>query len=265
MPTHYHYPDAPPLESFDSLLETASLELQKSKQFLQRVEGTPHLLFKEAHIYLRSARNIVTSVMSVPHLKNDQATPHAFLIYLATLLDREFKEWAKTQDWKHDISILVRQPNSFPSIFAVYVDEREVLQFNIFERWYGVREKFHTEEELMEHYQKSEKRTLSDIKKSDKKIVYWKDVQAKPWSFIKTVEDIYIFLFKRETLNQNIEKKIVSLERNIGHMMQDLVIQRESIAETLERQEKAFTIAERMRVFFVELEYTLNEEIQQLY
>ena len=265
MPTHYHYPDAIPVESFCSLIEDATLELQKSQHFLQRVESNPLLLFKEGSIYLKSTRNIVTSVMATSYLKNKTITPHAFQVYLATVLDRAFKEWAKEQDWKHEVAVLVRQPNSFPSIFAVYVDEREVLQFNIFERWYGIREKIYTEEELTEQYLKSEERTLSDIEKREKKLAYWKQVKEKPWSFIKSVKDIHILLFKRRIMEENIEKKIASIETHIANMKQDLTIQKENIPELLEQQEKRVKISERMRVFFVELEYSLNEERHQLY
>lgn len=265
MPTHYHYPDAIPVESFCSLIEDATLELQKSQHFLQRVESNPMLLFKEGSIYLKSTRNIVTSVMATSYLKNETITPHAFQVYLATVLDRAFKEWAKEQDLEHEVAVLVRQPNSFPSIFAVYVDEREVLQFNIFERWYGIRGKLYTVEELAEQYRKSEEKALPDIENSEKKLAYWKQVKEKPWTFIKSAKDVRILLFKRKTMNENIEKKISSIETQIATMKQNLTIQKEHIPELMKQQEKQVNISERMRVFFVELGYALNEERQQLY
>lgn len=265
MPTHHHYPTAIPVESFCAVIEESTLELQKIQHFLQRAEADPLLLFKESSIYLKSSRNIVTSILGTSYSRNESVTAYAFQVYLATVLDRAFKDWAEKQDWKHDVSVLVRQPSTFPSIFAVYVDEREVIQFNIYERWYGIREKMYSQEELMEQYLKSEENAFSDIEERRNKLAYWIHVKDNPWSFIKNIKDVRILLFERDTIKGNIEKKITSIEQDILSMEQSLAIQKENIPRLLEQQEKRMDVMEKMRAFFVELHYDLMQEKHRLY
>lgn len=264
MQTHHH-PEAIPVHSFHLAIEEAVIELQKSQHFLQRVESEPLLLFKEGSIYLKSSRNIVTSILGTSYSKTEPVTTFAFQVYMATILDRAFKAWSKEQDWEHDVSVLVRQPLSFPSIFALYVDEREVIQFNIFERWYGIRGKTYTEEEFIEHYRKSEENTLTDIEKTKKEIDYWKQVKGNPWTFIKNFKDVRMLLFERNTINENIEKKITAFEADISAMRRNLRSQQEGIPQLLEQQEARLEITEKMSVFFKELEYSLMEERSKLY
>lgn len=265
MPSHYHYPEILPLEPFTTLIEEATLELQKSQLFLNRAKLNPMLLFKEAHIYLRSPRNIVSTVMTTSYLKDDLVTPHAFQVYLANQLNVAYNEWIEKQELNYEVSILVRNPDSFPSLFAVYVNEREVLQFNIFEQWYGIHEQFPTLEELQEQYRKSEEYQKETLEKDKTAVDYLKNVKAKPWAFVRKPKDVRLLLFKRGLVDNNIQEKIIRKGTQMQDTKFDLQNQFEDIQITFKSKEHAKRIAEQMSMFFIELGYTLEKRTSKLY
>jgi hypothetical protein len=263
--THYHYPDTPPVDDFLSLIANVTKELSQAQTFLMRVQDDSMLLFNEADQYLKSTRNVVTASMSLAHVKTKTMTPHTFQVYLASLLDKGFKVWAKSQKMERSVSVLVRNPSSFPSIFAVYVDDHETVQFNIFEKWYGVREKFYTEEQLREQFEKSKENTLDCIAQTEKKKTYWVQVKEKPLTFIKKPYDIYLLLFKYQMILANVEKKISSFEHQIKDMQKSLQEQEEAIPKQVAHYKARKDIAESVTPFFVELGYSLEEERDRLY
>lgn len=265
MPTHYHYPDVLTYEDFSSLIEESAMELQKAQNFLLRTTVQPMLLFQEAHIYLKSNRNIVTAVMNTSYLKNDKVNGHAFQVFLASILDRGLQAWVEKNQIPHEVRILVRNPNSFPSIFAVYVNEQEIIQFNIFERWYGLRDVIFTEDEIRERAEKHKITNEEALKELDIELTKWTDIQQKPSSLIRTPWDIFVLLFKRNKLNASLEKKVTFIKRQKEDLMKDIKFEEESIPGQIEHSQTKQVYRESLLPFFEELSYGLEEDRHNLY
>ncbi|PLS19009.1 hypothetical protein CVD28_00990 [Bacillus sp. M6-12] len=265
MATHWHYPDVLPLEDFSSLIEESALELQKAQLFLTKCMKEPMLLFKEAHIYLKSNRNIVTAVMTTSYMKHDKVNPHAFQVYLASILDKAIQEWVQEKEIPYDVRVLVRNPNSFPSIFAVYVNEQEVLQFNIFDKWYGTRDIIFTEEDIRNRESKTKTINEESLKEIDQELKKWTKIKEKPTSLIRTPTDIFVLLFKRKKLNNSLDKKVSSLQRQKEDLLKDMRREEESIPAQIEHFQKKQDYTECLIPFFKELSYSLEDEKYNLY
>jgi hypothetical protein len=265
LPTHYHYPDVLPYEDFSTLIEESARELQKAQNFLLRATMQPMLLFNEAHIYLKSNRNIVTAVMTTSYLKDDKVNGHAFQVFLASILNKALQSWAKKKDISDDVRVLVRNPNSFPSIFAVYVNEQEIIQFNIFDKWYGIRDVIFTEEDIRNREAENKSTNEEALKEIEEELKRWSEIKEKPTTLMRSPSDVFILLFKRSKLNKSLDKKLSSLHRQREELLKNIKREEESIPSQIEHFHKKQVYTDLLVPFFEELSYSLEKEKYNLY
>lgn len=62
---------------------------------------------------------MVVSVINTPYVNQEEIKPQDFQVYLGSLLDKAIKEWAEKRNLSYDVSVRVRNPNYFPSLFVV--------------------------------------------------------------------------------------------------------------------------------------------------
>jgi hypothetical protein len=263
------YPEPLPFHKFISLIHQANLELQKIEQFLQKVTENPILLFEEAHIYLKSHRNMVVSVINTPYVNPEKIKPQDFQIYLGSLLDKAIKEWAEKRNLPYDVSVRVRNPNYFPSLFAVYVDGHETIQFHLFEKWYGIRQIILSDQEVRDKSKKITDSIQEQIKEIEKEIQKWKKIQKNPFSTIKRPLDVftvpYLVLFKWKVIKENLQKKIQKLYNEKSNLMKELEKERKCINEQIHYYQMKKKHIDAVLPFFKELNYTLQTEKHKLY
>jgi hypothetical protein len=263
------YPEPLSLDKFISLIKQAAFELQEVEQFLQKATENPMLLFQEAHIYLKSHRNMVVSAMNTSYDNPEKIKPQDFQVYLSSLLDKAIKEWAKKRGLSYDVSVQVRNPNCFPSLFAVYVDGYETIQFHLFERWYGIRENVLSEQEVKDRYKKFADSIQKQLEQIEKEMQKWQKIQKNPFSTIKRPLDIftvpYLLLFKWKTIKENLQKKIQKLYNEKSWLMEELEKEKERIDEQIHYYQMKKKHIDAVLPFFKELNYTLQTEKHKLY
>ncbi|WCK57175.1 hypothetical protein PP175_28725 (plasmid) [Aneurinibacillus sp. Ricciae_BoGa-3] len=262
--SHKNYPHALPALLFTNHVKETMHELNQIGDFLERASMEPMLLFTESYRVLKTANNLLVNSFQTEDRK-DGLTPHAFLIFLGSLLDKAFTEWATTQQLSFQPSVKVRQPNTFPSIFAIYVEDTELMQFNIFEQWYGIQQNILTPEEIKSNLKRKEASINNMIEDLDKKIEKCQSFQKSPLSKVRSLKDTHYYLFKRKALLEKVAKKIDRFEDLKIALVKELQEERNKIQEHLEfhadKQEKLNGILP----FFKELGYALQDEKYKLY
>lgn len=260
-----NYPKVLPFSDLASFIEESTLALQKAESFLKRTNADPLLLFKEAHVYLTSEYNVLTAIMDTSYQKNKKVTPHSFQVYLGSLLGKALQTWASEQGISQKVQVLVRTPNTFPSIFAVYVNDIEVIQFNIFKKWYGMREKFLSEDEIKERAERSKQRYQEGIQDVEKKIEKWTKAKESPASLVKNLKGVYILLFKRKNAMANIDTLLKSFEKQKKELIKLIEEEDGRIPEQIKYQQLKEASVQLIVPFFKELNYSLEDQPYNLY
>lgn len=264
------YKDLPnPLSylDFETYFLNARKELNEAIRFLERCHiDNPIHLFNESDKYLKSPWNAITSIMKAKALNDDSYNVHTFQILLASILNKAFQNWKSDEKIDGNFSIQSRNHKSFPSIFAIYHDDYdELIQFNIFEKYYGIRVPVLSEEMVIQNYKKNIESNQESLDETIKTIEYWESVIKKPSILFKTPIDAVRYYLKRDTILQNIDKKLNDLNLNKEDIESNIKSIEESIPEQIKRNLKRKEMIELVIPFFKSLNYLFQEDKHKLY
>ncbi|OZB98136.1 hypothetical protein [Paenibacillus sp. XY044] len=136
------------IREFNHRIELAVNRLNKQREFLKRATDKPEILFDKASTMF-TRKDDIFSIMNVYEDGQRKMNVHDLQAFLCSIINNFFRSELKDER----ITIKVRDRLRYPSIFAVYYDDNEFLQFDIFERYYGKR-MMKTVEEIEEHYKR---------------------------------------------------------------------------------------------------------------
>jgi len=264
------------LLSFDEIDETitSALETQiKQQAFLQEAADNPNILWKGLRYSIPSTSSLIFSLMEKHYREKESDrrlyTPHHLLVYLASLLNRDFQEWLTTRDIQESFSILVRDAHTFPSIFAVYHGETELIQFNPFQSYYGARMPALTHEELEASFQKRISQLEGEIEHFKAKLTEIEKINKNPLlTAVKSprfLNNILVLFFKRKSLYRNIKKEKKQAKQRITYYQKELEQEITNQPKRIQDQNEKERLLNLLFPFFNELEYELTTEKNRLY
>lgn len=264
------YKEVPtPLSYFDFeiYLQNAQRELNEAIRFLESCQiDNPILLFDESDKYLKSHWNVITSIMKAKALRDDSYNVHTFQILLASILNKAFQNWKSDKKVDGNFSIKSRNHMSFPSIFAVYHDDSdELIQFNIFEKYYGILVPGLSEEMVIQNCKKNIESNQESLDETIKSIEYWESVIEKPSIIFKNPIETIRFYLKKDIILQNINKKLKDLNLYKEDIESNIKSIEESISEQIKRNLKRKEMIEMILPFFDSINYLFQEDKHKLY
>jgi len=253
-----------PANVFTHALEEASNDLQEGLQFLQRLEGNHELVFTEASKYI-SKQGTVSLLMN-HRASNEPIKGHDFQVYLAHVANLHFQKWLDSKGIEETYQIDVRNSNQYPSIFAVYHDDHEIVQFSVLQQFYGMRKKPDVEEVLLEKHQSTLKKIDERLQLQTLKVEEQVSKRDHPMKHYKGIKNKLAYLFMNHQKVYEVFNKWVRREEKI---LLDLKMEKEreiqSFPDFLERSNNQRSYMEEVEVFFQELGYELMTEEHKLY
>ncbi|WCF11478.1 hypothetical protein NDS46_31470 (plasmid) [Paenibacillus thiaminolyticus] len=177
---------------FIKAIEDAKQELINQQSFLEEAIKEPSKLFGQSDQQL-GRKALLFRTMSDLSFKDSNVKIHDLQEFLAGLTNQFIQKWARENGITQNITVGVRNHKSYPSVFAIYHDEIELIQFDIFEKFYGIRDKSKSEEEIRKQYQEREK-----------------EVDEKIHFLIKSIQDTEFFLaFPHKYIGRHYKRKWV--------------------------------------------------------
>lgn len=252
---------------FENYFLNAQRELNEAIRFLERCHfDNPILLFNESDRYFKSPWNAITCIMKAKALNDDSYNVHTFQILLASILNNAFQNWKSDKKVDGNFSIQSRNHMSFPSIFAIYHDDSdELIQFNIFEKYYGIRVPVLSEEMVIQNCKKNIESNQESLDETIKSIEYWESVIKKPSILFKTPIDAVRYYLKRDTILQNIDQKLKDLNLYKEDIESNIKSLEESIPEQIKINLKRKEKIELVLPFFESINYLFQEDKHKLY
>lgn len=251
-----------PTDFYVNSLNQVKSELEKSIGFLQEVSNHPTLLFTEAKDHWGSHRNILFQCVNYSGKEKEQGTVHEFQVFLASKMNQSFQIWLRKEGISYNLNIEVRNANKFPSNYAVYMNHKEMLIFNIFEKTYGVRTKAETEDNILKAGKKEETRLKEDEKKEQKELDELYVFREKPFSL--SLQGIYQILFQRERTMKRINDMIAKQEDKLESIKERIKRNQKQLPLVLKENEDRREIFNLIEPFFKQFNYLLEENHTKL-
>lgn len=240
-------------------------ELEESLLFLQKAFVEPELFFTTAKEGLHSTRSMIYKAIDYRARDQKMGNQHDFQALLAEKMNQHLQKWVQVRGIEEQVKVEVRNPLSFPSIYCIYFNDMEVIQFNIFEQWYGVRERPLSEEEIINQSNSVVRNHEEQVEKLKKQLDDYKAYRENPWKHVKVPTDIVIILFKMKRLKEGLNKRISNTEKRIKEEQDMLKGAKDSLPYYLEKRNKRQIGIDKIVPFFEELSYRLETEQHKLY
>lgn len=238
--------------------------VREQYNLIQQAISNPKVLFTEAHPIFGSWHAAIFQMLTYPINKSDIKV-HELQIFLASLIDTFVKEWCTSKGITSEIQVKVRNPKSFPSIFAIFSNELEIMQFNIFEKKYGVRVKALSKEEALEKQENEMQHQQKSIDEVTKTLQLKRDVKANPYHYTKNFRERVTIWIKMKTLQTNVDKQIEHLENNIQIMEKNKADYEARVTQFTVLNQIKKELIDQLTPLFTEYDYTLEKMESALY
>lgn len=225
---------------FIKAIEEAKNELTRQEKLLQMGVNDPSLIFDQAQKVI-GKRGLSFDVMNRDMLDGGKLKVHDFQTFLADLTNQFVQSWAKEHGIQEEITVEVRTPNTFPSLFAIYFGEVEIMQFSITEKIYGNHRKAKTDENIREEYARFEKDKEDERNRIESKLTEYETMiedthgyvrgfyreKAKGLKFFSKkrirmlkneIGEHVSFFFKKEKLESAVQEKIENLRKQLERL-----------------------------------------------
>lgn len=261
---HQAKPIYPTSFYLDALHEVTE-ELNKSISFLKEADENPVLFFTQAKEVWGSHRNILYRCLDYQGRQNKKRTVHEFQAYVGSRLDEVFQLWKKENGVENDATIEVRNGNTFPSIYGIYLNGQEMMQFNIFEKTYGMRFKVKPEEKILQAGQREEVRLKADEKKEKARLEDLLKFREKPFRKLLSFRVFFHLIFKKSETTRRLNELIRQHEENLQSIQERIQYNRERLPFILQYNQIRKDTFSCIEPFFVQFHYQLEENQAKLY
>lgn len=254
-----------PADIYIKACDNVKSELDDVVTFLKKAIKEPELFFTDAKEEWRSHRSIMYEAIRHNYNTTKIGSVHEFQVFIADQLNKYFQEWAKVNKISEKVVIECRTPNSFPSIFAVYVDDYETIQFNIFDKKYGARSASRGEEDILISGQRRERTLREDIKRDQEQLDMFKSVKEKPFSTSFSLKWYVAYIFRNKRTVGRLDSRIESLEKRIKQTNEEVEEHRKRLPYDLEENKMKQYHVTVVAPFFEKLKYELETRSEKLY
>ncbi|WPS85323.1 hypothetical protein SMD22_01465 (plasmid) [Brevibacillus halotolerans] len=264
---------------FIQAIEEANNELSIQRQFLKDAIQNPELIFSLSDQYFGS-KNLLSHVMNRSLIDDTKLQVHDFQAFLADLTNQFVQSWASNHGIAEEVSVEVRQTTSYPSIFAVYHKNIELIQFSIIGKFYGIREVVKKEEQIREEYDQYQREKEEKRACLSKKIEKYMEIKRDPYVYIRNhyknlnkkgiriiwreICEYFLITFKKKKLSDGIDKKIADLQSQLD-AIEKYEDSRMNVEDEIVLSESRSTLTKALLPLFQEYNYVLEEKKNRLY
>ncbi|MFI2856924.1 hypothetical protein ACH6EH_07260 [Paenibacillus sp. JSM ZJ436] len=262
------------IKEFTDRIELTINKLSKQREFIMRAINKPELLFdKTSEMFHR--KDAIFQIMSVFEDGQRKMHIHEFQDLLASIVIEFFRK--EVEDER--IIVKLKNPNTYPSIFAVYYDDCEVMQFNIFERYYGMRYR-KSREEIEKHYSDQVERHHESLERINNKLLQIESFKKSPIRYIfKYHKDRNVKLYKKLFYGLKELLSFAIFSKRMAKTIDEAKIKYVGqIEESKERQQKYYNLEEdlekmklrddviaKVEPIFIKYNYRLETDSHRLY
>lgn len=247
-------------EAAISEYEKSQEEIQQFIDFLKIVNQDPKKVFTDTYKYKR----VLTRGLDV--LEKKQMKAYEVQQALADIAQRYFSNWLQENNITKEYNLQMRNPGKLHSILGVYVEGNEVLQLNIYEKYYGFRNKVLPFDEFNEEEYKREKEIDKYIEAEKERIsdlIYKRDNAFHAYKGIKN--KLFYFFMNKEAWKDQMNKVIAREESILEEYLIDKEVHKKCKITRMRENHNRLLVKKELESFFTEIGYKQTEDRYKLY
>lgn len=192
---------------FKGKVQNSIDELTTQINFIEAATKSPVLLFTSTDKVLKNDRASLFIALGYDNGK--------FREFMANLMNSYF-----SKNCPFNLTIRPRS-KSQTSIFAIYHEDVEIAQFNIFEQWYGIRDIPSLDDDIFEEHQRLSDEKNKEIALVNERIQKWESILDHPYRYVynfylknKKLRAKSIFQFIDDSIQLLFNKSLVDKIKN---------------------------------------------------
>lgn len=232
--------------------------LKEHLHFIREIEKNKIKIYEDFKEQVYNNRFILSEVYG-RNYKSD------FQIYTASIANDYLQEWLNKNNIQKNYEIRLRNLYSFPSTYAIYLGEFELMQFNLGDKWYGIRVKGIEDKELERKYEEDLKELEDRAKKAEKDLLEWEEALKHPYKTFKGIKNKLNLITKNKTVKEALEDKVHVKREWLISTLIDIEMRKKQHERDKENNKLRLDAEKDLVKFFEELGYSLMEQKEKLY
>lgn len=253
-------------EEFVRFFQQSQEELEKGIAFIQKIEEDPSLVFTDIQSFLSSRKGVTFALLNHWREHTHEIRGHDFQSFLAYIANRHFQHWLQEKGVQEPFEIGIRNPMQFPSIFAIYHEDVELIQLDILKSWYGIRNKPLTDQQLLIQHEKELQRIDGEIQTQLERIEKEKDRRDHPLKHYKGIKNFLAYLFiNKKKLHESFNKLVEKEERLLEKFKEEKAYAELYYPYQQRDHQKRMKLIEMVEPFLKEYNYEFMTDKYKLY
>jgi succinate dehydrogenase flavin-adding protein (antitoxin of CptAB toxin-antitoxin module) len=269
------------LDYFINKIQSTQDKLNRAFYFLKWASDNPKLFFtdskRELGTEMRNS-NIIFAAMDYER-KLNTSPKHDLQKYIGDELNDYFQHWLHEEKGytNEDLKVEVSTENSFPSLYCVKHKDNPIIYFDIYEQFWGIRNKVRNELDIRKTVQQNKNKLKEENEQYENKLELYRKIKHHPIQFaLKNEEnrkrnfygllnDLYIVVFHQMQIKNNIPEKIKKYQKLIDHNEEEIIkwnIQLQKDIKYNFNKQCAINIVKQL---FDEIRYREETETYKLY
>ncbi|MEK3956105.1 MULTISPECIES: hypothetical protein [unclassified Psychrobacillus] len=248
-------------------LNIKTAELEAVRVLFEQFPDDGVYLFRKYGEVISHRKHPFLNIMNSATNEEEGLSPHEFQDLLSSLLHEELLRQPFMRHWKdiYTIQIKPRNRSSYPSLFAIYINEEEMVQFRPMDKMFGIRDKIVLWNELLIQVEKESLHYQEKNILAEDKVVKFQRLIDRPAGEIKSLKDIWTILTKREKIRHFAQK---SVNRELTFLEEDKEYYEKKVDFMVKRYAERIELLEivgELASFFEQLDYRLETSRSSLY
>lgn len=263
------------LSRFIARIDEVRARLKVQSELILESTENPELLFDQASKYFPSAKETIFNIMDV--YEDGQRKMNAYELQEKML--QIINEFFKQQLGDTTVEVRTRKEKAFPSLFAIYKDDVELIQFDIFKRFYGKRT-VKSKEDIEQKYIQLYLYYMSERQIFEEKISEYNSFLTEPYKYIidyqknrntelfkklwRGAKEVIEYSFASAKYKTAANKEIQRLENKL-ELIENSYAKMNKRSEEIDLLESTKDLIITLEDIFIKYDYRLETEQYKLY
>ena len=234
---------------FKDKLEDIIVYIGKIEQTLEAVKGEKRRVYTDIEEDMLHVFSNFINLAGYGTLKE-------FQIYLANLAEEYFWEWKNERGIEYKYRIKVKYPGRLNTPYVITLDDQELIQFNIMEKWYGIKDKGLPEDVVRNTMNRFLEDLQDEEREEEEQLALWMARRDKPWKHSKGISNkIYLLFTKREVVYQELDDKVNNHFNRLKNVLTSIERHKQLMKKNIDRNRKKLDGEKLLYAFFASLGY----------
>jgi hypothetical protein len=269
------------LQYFIDKIQSTQDKLNRAFYFLKWASDNPKLFFTDAKRELGTEmRNSNILFAAMDYERELYTSPqHDLQKYIGNKLNEYFWYWLLEEKGytNEELKVEVSTENSFPSLYCVKYKDSQIIHFDIYEQFWGIRNKVRNELDIRKTAQQSKNKLKEENEKYKNKVELYRKIKDHPIQFVLKneekrkrdfrglLDDLYSVVFHQKQIKNNAPERIEKYQKLIDRNEAEIIKCDTQLQKDIKYNFDKQCAIDIVKQLFDEIDYREEKETHKLY